>query len=97
MKIDGTTTLLTLCAFLPTTTTAFISQSTALFKGSKSSNASPSFSYLGNLGASEGSSYTTSRYTLEKDATKTKVNGDAYSYGVKTAVNGDVKSDYTVR
>jgi hypothetical protein len=72
MKINAT--LLTFWAFLPTATTAFISQPTALFKGYKTSNASPSFSYLGNLGASESSSSfsdsATSRYSLDKNVPK---------------------------
>jgi hypothetical protein len=86
MKIDGT--LLTLCAFLPTTT-AF---APALFKGFKTSSA---------LGAGEGSSYSfsdlkTSYYT-DTDASETKVNGD-YSYGTNGVVDISPKSDsYTVR
>ena len=111
MKIDGR--LLTLSAFLPTTTTAFGSQFTALFKGLNTPDAqSPSSSYLGNLGGSEGSSSVadfatstfsdvlTSRYTVDKDASKTKATGDLSDYYfAKSMVNGDVsaKSDYTVR
>jgi hypothetical protein len=90
MKIDGT--LLTLCAFLPTTTTGFGFHSTAIFRGIKTPKAQlPSVSYVGRLGAFEDpssvSGVATSNYTLGKDASYYTLNDD------EDEVNGDF-SDY---
>jgi hypothetical protein len=86
MKIDAA--LLALCASLPPTTTAFGSHSTAIFGGIKTPKAlSPSFSYLGSLGGSGGSSsvidvatVATSNGTLDKDASDLGSSQGSFSF-----------------